>query len=119
MFALGSVVLLVYAVLMIAGGFIGYRVAGSRASLISGTISGLLLLGAFVWSRFSPNSGGIVSSRLYSNGPFVAGAIIALLLSVVFAMRLAKTHRFMPSGMMLAVSILALVLLALAALRPS
>jgi uncharacterized membrane protein (UPF0136 family) len=41
------------------------------------------------------------------------GIVIAALLCVVFGVRFLKTRKIMPSGMMLGVSILALVLLAL------
>lgn len=99
---LGTIVLLVYAILMLVGGVIGYRAAGSKPSLISGVISGLLLFGAFAWSR--SNAG----------GGFLSAAVLALLLAIVFTIRLAKTGRFMPSGMLLAISVIALVVLAIA-----
>ncbi len=102
MHVLGSVVLVVYAVLMIAGGIIGFRAAGSRPSLVAGVISGVLLFGAFAWSRSYPRPG------------FYSATFIALLLCAVFAIRVARTRRFIPSGMMLAISIAAAVLLALA-----
>ncbi len=103
MSTVGTVVLAVYAVLMLAGGIIGFRVAGSRASLISGVISGILLLLAFGWSLYRPRNG------------FLSGALVALLLTIVFAIRLAKTGHFMPSGMLLAASLAALVILAISA----
>lgn len=103
MTTVGTVVLAVYAVLMLAGGIIGFRVAGSRASLISGVASGVLLLLAFGWSLGHPRNG------------FLSGALVALLLTIVFAIRLAKTGHFMPSGMLLAASLAALAILAISA----
>ena len=98
-----TVVLLVYAVLMLAGGFAGFRVAGSIASFLAGSASALLLLVAFIVSRYRPAAG------------FGFGAGIALLLTVVFIIRLKKTGTFMPSCVLLLASVMALVILALAA----
>jgi uncharacterized membrane protein (UPF0136 family) len=101
---LGRTVLIVYGVLMLVGGFMGHR-AGSRASLIAGSISGVaLLLAAFVSTTNAP-------AGLW------AGAAISLVLAVVFARRTAVTRKLMPSGMLLAVSVVALALLLYAALQ--
>ena len=105
MTSLATAVLLIYAVLMLVGGVIGYRAAGSKASLIAGVASSAALFGAFAWSRSHPASG------------FLAGAVVALALAVVFAIRLAKTGNFMPAGMLLLASVAALVVLALAGFR--
>jgi len=104
MTTLATVVLVVYALLMLVGGLIGYRAAGSRPSLISGVISAILLFAALGWTRISPHHG------------FLAAALIALLLTVVFALRLARTHSFMPSGLLLILSLAALVIFAVASL---
>jgi uncharacterized membrane protein (UPF0136 family) len=103
--SLGQIVLLVFAVLMLVGGAIGYKAAGSTASLLSGTASAVLLLVAWFVSRSSPGPG------------FWLGAVLSLALCVVFGIRLAKTGKVMPSGMLLAVSVVAMVLLAYSALR--
>ena len=68
----GQVVLLVYAILMVAGGLAGAK-AGSRVSLIAGSASGLALLVALLVSLFSPVPG------------FWFGAAIGLVLLVLFA----------------------------------
>ncbi len=96
--ALGPTTLLVYGILMILGGLLGAR-AGSRVSLTAGAGSGLLLLGAWLLTRFS------VSAGLWM------GALLALLLSATFGVRAKRTGKFMPAGMLLAVSVAALVLL--------
>lgn len=106
MTAIAAIVLLVYAVLMLAGGVIGYRAAGSKASLIAGAVSGAVLFGAYAWSRSSPQRG------------FALAAVVALLLAINFGMRFAKSGNFMPPGMLMTVSIVALVVLAWAAFRP-
>ena len=94
----GQIVLLAYAILMLGGGLMGYR-AGSRPSLVAGLASGVLLLAAWQLSR-----------TWYEVG-LGLGALLALALSVVFGMRLAKTRKLMPSGMLLAVSLIALAVL--------
>jgi len=99
---LGQIVLLVYAILMIAGGMAGAR-AGSKVSMIAGSGSGLALLVALLWSSWNPIAG------------FWTGAGIGMLLCVIFGIRLAKTHKAMPSGILLGVSLLAAILLAFAA----
>lgn len=92
-------VTLLYGVLAIAGGAIGYKQAGSQVSLISGFISGLLLLiGAYLMF------GGV---RL---GPILS-ASVSLLLIIVFIARLIKTKKFMPAGLMVAVGIINLIAL--------
>lgn len=100
----GQIVLLLYALLMVGGGVMGFKSARSKASLYSGAASGALLLLAFAISFASPVGG------------LWLGTIVTLLLCLTFAARLAKTARFMPSGMLLAVSVLAFVLLTWSAL---
>ena len=96
--SLGPVVLLVFGIVMILGGLMGHR-AGSKVSLISGSVSGLVLLGAWFISRDHMAAG------------LWIGVGVSALLSVVFGMRLAKTGKFMPTGGLLVVSVVALVLL--------
>ncbi|MEL6158157.1 MAG: TMEM14 family protein [Cyanobacteria bacterium J06623_5] len=99
MIPFAPLVTLLYGVLAIAGGAIGYKQAGSQVSLISGFISGLLLLiGAYLMF------GGI---RL---GPILS-ASVSLLLIIVFIIRLVKTKKFMPAGLMVACGIINLIAL--------
>ena len=97
-----QIALLVYAVLMVGGGLMGLR-AGSRASLVAGGSSGVLLAAA--WGL----------SLLWLGPGLWAGAVISLLLCITFGMRLAKTRKVMPTGMLLGISLVALVVLARAA----
>ena len=93
-----QILLVVYAVLLLVGGFIGYRKAGSRPSLIAGTISGLVaLVAAGVMAR---DARGIW-----------LGIVLAAMMLVVFAIRFAKTRKFMPSGMLGVLSLVVLVAL--------
>ena len=86
-------VLIGFGIFVEAGGFIGFVKSKSKASLIAGGISGALLL----------LSGGLGLIGVAAGG--YSGFVVTLVLVVRFGMRLAKTKKFMPSGMMLAVSI--------------
>jgi uncharacterized membrane protein (UPF0136 family) len=87
----------VYGVMMMLGGAIGFMKVGSKASLISGVGFGLALLasGFGVWNG--------------SYNSIVVAVVIAALLVVVFAIRFAKTRRFMPAGMLAILSVVAVV----------
>jgi uncharacterized membrane protein (UPF0136 family) len=91
-------VLWIYIVLLLVGGLIGFLKAGSKVSLISATVAAALLIIVQLPGVFQPGFARIV-----------ADVIMAVLL-VVFAMRLAKTRKFMPSGLMLIVTVAALLL---------
>ncbi len=102
---LGQLVLIVYAVLMLAGGIVGYRIAGSTASLAAGAGSAAALAVAWFLTRTQPAAG------------FWSGAAVAAALAVFFLYRLVKTGKPMPAGGLLALSVLAVALLVWAALR--
>jgi|SRR6476660_9665089 len=87
-------VLWIYIVLLVIGGLMGFLKGKSQASLITSVVFALAL---------SLCAAGIV---FY---PYVADILLAILL-VVFAMRLVKTKKFMPGGLMLVVTIVALAL---------
>jgi uncharacterized membrane protein (UPF0136 family) len=91
-------VLWVYIVLLLIGGLIGFLKGKSKVSLITAAVFAALLVLTVVPGVFQPS---------FARG--LANVVMALLL-VVFAIRLAKTKKFMPSGMMLFVTIAALVL---------
>ena len=93
-------VILTYAALLVIGGIIGWRVGGSRISLTSSLISAAVLSVAYRVSRDEPRLG------------FSIATVVAIALAVVFVFRLRKTHKFMPSGMMLVVSAVVAVILA-------
>ncbi|MBI2743228.1 MAG: TMEM14 family protein [Chlamydiales bacterium] len=86
-------ILIVYAILIIAGGIVGYASAGSKLSLIMGCGFGLMLLG----SAFA----------LYKKkkaATWIAIALI-LLLDAFFSYRYAQTHKFLPSGLLSLISL--------------
>ncbi len=96
----GVIAAIAYGILAIAGGIIGYVQATSKASLISGSISGLLLIFA-----------GVMQLQGQAWGLTIA-AIITAILIIVFALRFTKTRKFMPAGLMAILGLLALVVIA-------
>jgi uncharacterized membrane protein (UPF0136 family) len=95
----GQVALGVYAVLLAVGGVIGYVKAGSKPSLVAGIGSAVLALICLVLSKSQPPVG------------LGLGALLAACLLVVFTMRFAKSRKFMPGGMLMAISLVVSVLL--------
>ena len=86
---LGRLSLLILSIFVLIGGIIGYVKAKSKASLIAGTISAVLLAVSFAYALSDPLHG------------LIAGLIVTVLLDGVFIMRLIKTKKFMPSGLMI------------------
>ena len=80
---------LAYGILAGLGGIWGYIKSQSKPSLISGCISGILLVVAAA-IQIQGNDLGLLLSK-----------IVTLLLVVVFVIRLIKTSKFVPSGLML------------------
>jgi uncharacterized membrane protein (UPF0136 family) len=93
-----STILWLYIVLLVAGGLMGFLKAGSKVSLITSAVSAALLVLTAIPGLFSPGL------RVG-----LADLIMAALL-VVFAVRLTKTRKFMPSGLMLSITLVALAL---------
>ena len=95
----GVVAAIAYGILVIVGGIIGYVQAQSKASLISGIISGLLLVTAGVMQLQGQGLG------------LILAIVVTIALIIVFAIRLAKTRKFMPAGLMTALGVAALVVM--------
>ena len=87
-------VLWVYIVLLLVGGLIGFFKGKSQASLIASVVSAVILI--------------LCALNLIFKA-YVADLVIVALV-VVFTMRLAKTKKFMPSGLMLIASLVTLIL---------
>jgi uncharacterized membrane protein (UPF0136 family) len=83
-----------YIVLLIIGGLIGYLKAKSKVSLIMSAV-------------FAAALGLCAAGIVFKD--YMADILLALLI-VVFAMRVVKTKKFMPGGLMLVLTILALAL---------
>ncbi len=98
-------VVLIYGLLMIIGGIIGFTTAKSLASLLSGGISGIILVLVFVWS-------------LKALPPALWTAVgISAALTVLMGVRFVGSGKFMPSGGIALISLIALVLTLVGALQ--
>ncbi len=93
-----NIVLWIYIVLLLVGGLIGFLKAGSKVSLITSAVFAALLVIATIPSLLQPGA-----------RQMLVDLILAVLL-VVFAIRLTKTKKFMPSGLMLLLTTAALAL---------
>jgi uncharacterized membrane protein (UPF0136 family) len=94
MIGAAKIYFIVFGLLTIVGGIIGYASKGSVPSIIAGSISGiLLLLGAFLL----PNH--------FAAGLGVA-MIVSLLLAGQFVPKFIQTGKAMPAGMMSILSVI-------------
>ena len=93
-----NVVLWVYIILLLVGGLIGFLKAGSKVSLISSVVFAGLLILTTLPKVFQPG--------------FASGMVNVLMtaLLIIFAIRLTKSKKFIPSGLMLIITIVALAL---------
>jgi uncharacterized membrane protein (UPF0136 family) len=82
-----------YGILAIVGGVMGYATAQSKMSLISGGACGILLVIA-----------GIAQLQGQAWG-LTLGLVVTGVLLLAFLMRLIKTRKFMPAGLMLLLGI--------------
>lgn len=94
MIALATGVYGIFALASFAGGMLGYRKAKSRASLIAGSVSGVLLLAAV----FALTSGATTWGLCLGGGT-------SLLLAGRFVPGFLKTKKWMPQGMMSILSV--------------
>ena len=89
---------IIFGLLTIIGGVMGYVRAGSMASIIAGSVSGILLL---------------VAAYLMGNNA-VAGLALAAVLSILLAGRFVpafmKNGEFMPAGMMSVLSVIGIIM---------
>ncbi|MEY2480267.1 MAG: hypothetical protein QOI04_1194 [Verrucomicrobiota bacterium] len=89
---------IVFGLLTIAGGVLGYVKAGSTVSIIAGSISGiLLLLAAF-----------LLPDRVVAG--LAVGGIVSLLLAAQFIPKFIRTGKPMPAGMMSILSLIGIVM---------
>jgi uncharacterized membrane protein (UPF0136 family) len=95
MHTFANVVLWVYIVLLVVGGLMGFLKAKSQVSLIMSIGFAVALIITTVLQE--PTARHLVN-------------ILMAALLIVFAIRLAKTKKFMPAGMMLVITIAALAL---------
>src|SRR6187200_3246205 len=96
---------IIFGLLTIAGGIIGYVKAGSVASIIAGSITGVLLLvAAFL----------VPEHRVAG---LATALIISLLLAAQFAPKFLRTGRVMPAGMMSVLSVIGTIVAIIAWVR--
>jgi uncharacterized membrane protein (UPF0136 family) len=89
---------IVFGLLTIVGGVMGYVKAGSTASLIAGSVSGiLLLLAAFLLP-------GNLAVGL------ALAAVVSILLAGRFVPAFLKTHQLMPAGLMSLLSVIGIIM---------
>lgn len=88
----------VYGVMLAAGGWMGYRKAGSRPSLIAGSISAVVAIGALLLCFLNLKIGCWV------------GAALSVAMLGFFAPRYLKSKKMMPAGMMSVASALVLAM---------
>ncbi|HEY9785203.1 MAG TPA: TMEM14 family protein [Candidatus Obscuribacterales bacterium] len=91
----------VLGVLMCVGGLVGYAKAGSKASMAAGLGSGVALLGTYALTYTDVKLALIIA------------LVISASLDAVFSVRLAKTKKVMPSGVLLALNVIVQVILVL------
>jgi uncharacterized membrane protein (UPF0136 family) len=91
---IATISLLIVGLLVFAGGLMGFIKGKSKASLIAGSISGALLVGCYFLASGNPFNG------------FAAAFVILCGLDFVFLKRFKKTKAFMPSGLMLVISVI-------------
>lgn len=101
-------IILIYGVLVAAGGVMGYMKANSRASLISGGISGVLLIAASM----------AMMCGAYSLGWWLA-LVVAILLLARFALASLNNFKMMPGGLMILLSLIAIIVLLAGRVQPT
>jgi uncharacterized membrane protein (UPF0136 family) len=89
----------IYGILLIAGGIIGYTKAQSKPSLYAGSVSGIF---AIIFSSLGMVGHDLIALFLLASE--------AILLSAFFYIRYSSTKKFMPSGLMVLVSAISLIL---------
>jgi uncharacterized membrane protein (UPF0136 family) len=92
---------LIYGILMAAGGVMGYVRKDSMASLIAGGVSGIALVGAAV----------AMMKDAYSAGWWISLIVALLLLGRFGSVALSKGFEMMPGGLVIILSIIVIAAL--------
>ena len=88
---------IIFGILTIVGGIVGYVKAGSMASIIAGSISGVLLLLA-AWLLPEHQAAGLILAL-----------VVSLLLAGRFIPSFFQTFKVMPAGLMSVLSVLGII----------
>jgi uncharacterized membrane protein (UPF0136 family) len=95
---ISTLVLWIYIVLLFLGGLMGYLKAGSKISLImSSCFAGILIL----------CNTGVIFQPAFAR---TLSTIVLVFLLIFFSVRLTKSKKFMPNGLMAVLTLAALVL---------
>lgn len=94
-------IVLFYGILVAVGGLMGYTKAGSMASLVSGGLAGVALVGAAV----------TMLRGSYSTGWWLALIIALLLLARFGGVAVSKGWKLMPGGLVIIASLVVLAAL--------
>jgi uncharacterized membrane protein (UPF0136 family) len=89
-----QIILLIYSILLEAGGAMGYIKARSKASVIASTLFAIVIF-LFIFNVL----------------PIAYAWTVVAFLILFFGMRFVKGRKFMPNGFMLILSIVALILI--------
>ncbi|HEY3129043.1 MAG TPA: TMEM14 family protein [Acidobacteriota bacterium] len=89
----------IFGAMVLGGGIFGYTKARSRISLLSGIACGGLLIYAAFLIRENRYSGVLVALT------------VSVLLAAIFSLRWMKTKKFLPSGLLLILSLMELIVL--------
>ena len=92
-------VLWVYIILLLVGGLIGFFKGKSKVSLITSAVFAALLILTTLRGVFQPGFALLVAN------------VTLVVLLLVFALRLGKTRKFMPSGLILVATVAVLAVL--------
>ena len=92
---------LIYAIMVAAGGAMGYVKAGSMASLVAGVVAGLALAGGSV----------LMMRGSYQTGWWLSLIVTLLMLARFGSVALTKGFKLMPGGIVIIVSLIVLAAL--------
>lgn len=105
MMGLARIYFIVFGILTIGGGIVGYIKAGSTISLVAGSISGVLLLIA-AWLMPEQQAAGLLIA-----------IVVSLLLAGQFVPKFFRTFNIMPAGLISVLSVIGTVVAIAAWLR--
>ena len=100
-----KVYFIIFGLLTITGGIVGYVKAGSVISIVAGSISGLLLV---VAAFLLPD---------HKTASLIIALLVSLLLAGQFVPKFFSTHRVMPAGLMSVLSVIGIIVAIAAWLR--
>lgn len=88
---------MIFGLLTIAGGIVGYVKAGSTPSLIAGSVTGILLLvAAFLFPTYQLTG-------------LILGMVVSLVLAGQFVPKFIRTGKVMPAGIMSLLSVIGIL----------